>query len=207
MLRPCLFALALSLLPLGASAQSLPDLYDVTGVAANDMLNVRAFPDAKASVLGELPPDARGLEVLALDPSGKWAQVNMGEQAGWVSTRFIKARPTVWVPGRLPETLSCSGTEPFWSLRQKDGGLVLSQPDAGDRALTLRTTLDRGFEGDRMRALIAGDGAGRLTAVIQPDACSDGMSDRSFGLSGTLILDGSGTSSRMLTGCCSITPR
>lgn len=206
MLRPCLFALALSLLPLGASAQSLPELYDVAGVATNDVLNVRAMPDAKASVLGELSPNAKGLEVVALDPSGKWARVNMGEAAGWVSTRFLKAQPSAWAPGRLPATLSCAGTEPFWSLRQKDGGLVLSQPDAGERALTLRSTMDRGFDGDRMRALIAGDGAGRLTAVIQPGACSDGMSDRSFGLTGTLILDGSGSASRMLTGCCSIAP-
>ena len=56
-----LVALILSLfLALPASAQTmLPTLFDVTGVAGNDRLNVRAMPDASASILSELAPDAK----------------------------------------------------------------------------------------------------------------------------------------------------
>ena len=54
--------------------------------------------------------------------------------------------------------------------------------------------------------LIAGDDAGRMTAVIQPAQCSDGMSDRVYGLSAVLVFDGAGQRSQMLSGCCRITP-
>ncbi|MGY9048919.1 hypothetical protein P775_07370 [Puniceibacterium antarcticum] len=44
-----------------------------------------------------------------------------------------------------------------------------------------------------------------MTAVIVPMACSDGMSDRNYGLDVTQILDG-GDARQMLTGFCSIAP-
>ena len=46
----------------------------------------------------------------------------------------------------------------------------------------------------------------RLTAVIVTLACSDGMSNRSYGLDVTVIIEGRGQL-QMLTGCCSIAPR
>ena len=86
-------------------------------------------------------------------------------------------------------------------------GLVFSAPYPPDRALSLRKVMDRGIEGDPMRGMIAGDDKGRLTAVMQPQQCSDGMSDRAFALAVTVILDGQDQPSRMLTGCCSIAAR
>ena len=106
----------------------------------------------------------------------------------------------------MPLTLQCSGTEPFWSIKTVQKGLVFSAPDTPDRALSLRKVMDRGIEGDPMRGMIAGDDKGRLTAVMQPQQCSDGMSDRAFALAVTVILDGQDQPSRMLTGCCSIAP-
>lgn len=200
---------ALMLLPLPAMAQTLPNLFSVTDVAADDVLNIRTMPDASASILSELPPNATGIEVIALDPTGKWAQVNTHEFAGWVATRYLAPEQSAWVHGELPKTLRCVGTEPFWSLRADGPQMILSEPgnpDPTERRLNLRRVMDRGFEGERLRALIAGDGIGRLTAVIQPAACSDGMSDRSFGLNATVILDGQSAPSRMLTGCCSVAP-
>ena len=55
-----------------------------------------------------------------------------------------------------------------------------------------------------MRGMIAGDDKGRLTAVMQPQQCSDGMSDRTYALAVTVILEGKDVPARMLTGCCSI---
>ena len=102
--------------------------------------------------------------------------------------------------------LSCGGTEPFWSVQTVESGLVLTQPGMEERKLTLRKVMDRGIEGEPMRGMIAGDDKGRLTAVMQPQQCSDGMSDRAYALAVTVIMDGQDSPSQMLTGCCSIAP-
>jgi uncharacterized protein YgiM (DUF1202 family) len=39
-----------------------PDVYRVTGVAANDVLNMRMGPGAHYLVIDRLPPDARGVQ-------------------------------------------------------------------------------------------------------------------------------------------------
>jgi uncharacterized membrane protein len=184
----------------------LPTLFDVTGVAANDVLNIRAAPDANASIIGHLAPDARAVEVVAHDATGRWAQVNAGEQSGWVALRYLAYRVDVWGEDTLPPSLHCLGTEPFWSLRMQGDALVLSTPDAPERVMQADGVLSSGVFRDPRRAVSAVDSAGGLTAVIVPMACSDGMSDRAYGLDATLILDGGGAQ-RMLTGCCTLAPR
>lgn len=207
-LLPLLLAGLTLATPVAALAdEPLPNLFDVTVVETWDTLNVREAPDGKAKIVGTLPSTAKGVELLAHDASGKWGRVNVGETTGWVALRFLKPQPSAWKPNALPLTLQCSGTEPFWSFKTVDKGLVLSMPDQPDRPLSLRKVMDRGIEGDPMRGLIAGDDKGRLTAVMQPQQCSDGMSDRGFALAVTVILDGQDQPSRMLTGCCSIASR
>lgn len=213
MLRPFtlasafLVAFPLFALPLSAqTATILPGLGDVAGVASNDILNVRAEPNAEAQILGTLPHNGKGVEVTGFDASGKWARVNMGEVAGWASARFLRLRADTWKADQLPASLSCHGTEPFWSLRHEGEGMTFTTPESAPRTLELRKVMDRGLASDATRALIAGDSAGRVTAVIQPEMCSDGMSDRQFGLATTVILDGNGPS-QMLSGCCSIAAR
>lgn len=194
-------------MPLTALAQDrLPNLYDVTVVETWDKLNVRAAPDGKAKIIGRLSSTAKGIELVGRDASGKWGRVNVDEQSGWVALRFLKPHESVWKAASLPLSLTCSGTEPFWSLTTVENGLVFNEPEQPERRLALRKVMDRGIEGDPMRGMIAGDDAGRLTAVMQPRQCSDGMSDLRYALAVTLILDGQDTPSRMLTGCCSIAP-
>ncbi len=194
-------------MPLTALAQDrLPNLYDVTVVETWDKLNVRAAPDGKAKIIGRLSSTAKGIELVGRDASGKWGRVNVDEQSGWVALRFLKPHESVWKAASLPLSLTCSGTEPFWSLTTVENGLVFNEPEQPERRLALRKVMDRGIEGDPMRGMIAGDDAGRMTAVMQPRQCSDGMSDLRYALAVTLILDGQDTPSRMLTGCCSIAP-
>lgn len=181
----------------------LPTLFDVTGVAANDKLNIRERPDAKSTVIGTLAPDAKGVEVIA-ERNG-WSMVNTAERAGWVNSLYLNYRTDVWMAGALPANLSCHGTEPFWSLRQVGDKMVYETPE-GARQMQRRAVLDDGYFRSTKRSVIAGDDKGRVTAVISPDQCSDGMSDRMFGLSATLVFDGSGQSSQMQTGCCQIAP-
>lgn len=209
MLRPLLIAATLlTAAPAFATPEALlPGLADVVEVKANDTLNVRAEPNAKAQVVGTLAPDAKGIEIVGFDASGKWARVSMGEISGWASGSFLRLRADTWKAREVPATLICSGTEPFWSLLRTSQGMTFSASETQARNLQLRTVMDRGFEGDNTRALIASDDKGRVTALIQPQQCSDGMSDRDFGLAVTLILDGAGQSSKMLTGCCSVQAR
>lgn len=206
MLRILLTGLALCV-PLAAHAQDhLPGLFDVTVVETWDKLNVREAPDGNAKIIGRLASTAKGVELLERDASGKWGRVNVGEASGWVALRFLKPQATVWKPAELPLSLRCSGTEPFWSVKTVQKGLVFSEPGEPERQLSLRKVMDRGIEGEPVRGIIAGDDNGRLTAFVRPEQCSDGMSDRHYALAVAVILDGQEQPSRMLTGCCTIAP-
>lgn len=182
----------------------LPNLFDVTVIDTWDTLNVRETPDGQAKVIATLPATAKAVELVGRDATGKWGKVNSGEQSGWVALRFLKPQGGVWQQAAVPQSLACSGTEPFWSLRASQSGMVFAEPDQPERALALRKVLDRGIEGEPSRGLIAGDDKGRFTAFIRPAQCSDGMSDRGYALAVSVIIDGQDIPSRMLTGCCSI---
>ncbi|WP_295048712.1 SH3 domain-containing protein [uncultured Paracoccus sp.] len=195
--------LALTLAFAGPAAATqeyiLPTLFDVTGVAADDALNIRADPNAQAAILDTLPHDARGIEVV--QESRGWGRVNTGEVSGWVSMRYLAYRTDVWEPGALPDGFRCLGTEPFWNAAVEGGDLVLRSPDneSGDRR-PVQATLDSGIFRDPARVVVARD----MTLFSRPQLCSDGMSDRMFGLSATLVLHGD--QPRLLSGCCLIQP-
>ncbi|MGM0583926.1 MAG: COG3650 family protein [Pseudomonadota bacterium] len=184
----------------------LPTLFDVTDVAADDVLNIRARPSARSEIIGALAANARDIEVVGHDGSGRWAQVNTNERRGWVALRHLAYRTDVWEPGELPETLRCMGTEPFWSLAFRRNAAILSAPARPDSTMTLEAVLDTGVFRSPRRAIVAGDAERSLTAVITPAICSDGMSDRVYGLDATLVIEDA-EGPRMLTGCCSIAPR
>jgi hypothetical protein len=76
-----------------AGEASLPALFDVTGVASGDVLNLRAEPSAQATIIGSFPADATGIEVIATDSSGRWGQVNAVERAGWASLAYLARQP------------------------------------------------------------------------------------------------------------------
>jgi uncharacterized membrane protein len=197
-----------SVLVAGAAAAQpvvLPSLYDVTGVAAGSVLNVRSGPGTGAPVIGTLAPDATGIEVVAVDASGGWAQHNLREGAGWSALRFLAEQDEVWLPGALPPGLSCLGTEPFWNLAAEDGTLVLEIPEVR-REIGPLTALDTGIPGDVRRAVFATNAQTRITATITPEACSDGMSDRAFALGAMVVLEEEAAAPMLLTGCCSIAP-
>lgn len=197
-------ALALLLLPLAAQAETLPALHEVTGVAAGDVLNIRAEPSASAARLGALAPGAAGVEVTALSPDGRWGRVNAGEASGWVAMRYL-ARQTGPGWDGLAAPLACSGTEPFWS----------ADYDPAARAFTLRTPEDPA--GRRLDVLWHRATAGRSGrigvllpegfALLAAEDCSDGMSDRAYGLSISLFpaagpaAEGAAAG---LSGCCSL---
>ncbi len=184
---------------LATQEYTLPTLFDVSGVSAGDVLNIRAQPNPQAPVIGALAPDATHVEVV--EETGGWGRVNAGEGSGWVSMRYLAYRSDVWQPGALPEGFRCLGTEPFWNIRvdQPGGTISLNGPEGGETR-DLAAILDSGIFRDPARAVLGRD----LTLVTVPAICSDGMSDRLFGLRATVILHGD--QPRMLSGCCLIQP-
>ncbi|MCB1338282.1 MAG: SH3 domain-containing protein [Maritimibacter sp.] len=209
-----LLAFALLLLPGLARAQDIfPALYDVTAVAADDVLNVRADPMASAEKLGEFAPDATGIEVVELSDGGDWGRVNLSETTGWVSMAFLARQPGQgyddWLSGLAPRGLDCFGTEPFWSLALgADGTLVLTDPFVDDGSPRPGAYVPvprsagaapRGFQG-----WMADDATG-LTGILSFEICSDGMSDALYGLALDLVHQ-SPARLRLDGGCCRLVP-
>ena len=184
MLKATALALTMTLMALPAHAAQeyiLPTLFDVTGVATNDVLNIRENPFASAPIIGSFMPGQTQIEVI--EEENGWGRVNSGERSGWVAMRYLVYRQDSWQENALPSGFSCYGTEPFRGLTVRDDQAVLG-----------------GRFRDPSRAIIA-DG---LTASIVPQICSDGMSDRLMGLRASVILHGEAP--RLLDGCCSIQP-
>jgi uncharacterized membrane protein len=198
--------LCLSVWAGSASAQSanLPELFKVVDVAQSDKLNIRSEPNATSDIVGTFVPGEQDIEVVAQSSDGSWSQVNSGDGAGWVASKFLAVQPQTWVNGQLPESLSCSGTEPFWSLSNAENKLSYQPMDGEEQTFGDAKIIDRNFEGDRHRVVLAGDGDHSLTTVIQPGHCSDGMSDRNYALSTTLIFQSKGSAPSALYGCCTI---
>lgn len=176
------------------AADPVPALFDVTGVAADDVLNVRADPSAGSEVIGTLAPDAVGVEVVDLTFGGDWGRVNVNEISGWVSMRYMQQQPEadgVWMTPRF----TCSGTEPFWSLTVEQGVGARFQI-MGEAEQALPAGLLRPGAGviDRFALPL-----GHNLAILRQMQCHDGMSDRAYGLDVGLMLNGS-----LYAGCCTL---
>jgi len=190
-----------------ATAQALPALYDVVGVAADDVLNIRAAPSASASIIGALAQTAKSVEVVALSADGKWAQVNTHEASGWAALRFLRAQGGPdWFA--LRSDLTCFGTEPFWSfyLDPAQNSVHLNTPDEeGPEQDIVSHWL--GSRWQPVAAMQFGSEDSGGVAVLRGQSCSDGMSDRAFGLSLDLFLQPSANGpAASLHGCCSLAP-
>ena len=195
-------ALLLGLWPLTLWGQSFPALYDVTGVASNDVLNVRAYDSAGSDIIGALAPNATGVEVVRLNDNGRWGLVNTHEWSGWASMRFLRrqAGQEGWA---FPARASCYGTEPFWDLNLWPGGPV-EYSRAGDPTSQFSLRSQGGSANRPDRYSFLADRAGTaMIGVIARQACNDGMSDREFGLTLELML-WKGAALEHVSGCCSL---
>lgn len=181
-------------------APPLPALYQVTGVSSDDVLNIRTAPRPDAAIIGTLAPAADGIEVTSLSKEGNWARINVVEATGWVAYRFLTPAPGARLPSGLPVGLRCSGVEPFWDITfGPDDTLRVATPTGEathpvTRIAPAPDLVDLAASG----ALITWDKGGEVvTSRILPGQCSDGMSDRAYGLH---YVDDQG----LRTGCCSL---
>lgn len=200
------FALGLALaggaaLPLRAG--TLPAAFMVKGVAADDVLNIRAEPSAGAAVLGQIGPQALNVEVIEISADGKWGKVAAGgEGNGWVSLAYLERQP-VLDPALAPRPMTCLGTEPFWSLGLFEQGAEWSTPDTprADLGEVTEAVAPQGFH------IRAEEGPERVyNLTISREWCSDGMSDRQFGFAAKLFIE-SPDGNALLSGCCTLDHR
>jgi uncharacterized membrane protein len=176
----------------------LPNLFTVTGVESDDVLNVRNAPDLNSAKVGSLDPDAR-LEVTALSDDRKWARIIFQERDGWVSTRYLALDGDTASAG-IPPVLICIGTEPFWSLGftafEEEAKLEFNDIEHDWKvwpAAKISTPANRGF-----RSFSAVDSG--VAAVFGRHECSDDMSDRTYGWVVDLLF--LGEQPNYLQGCC-----
>lgn len=183
-------------------ADAFPAFFNVTGVAVEDVLNVRASPSTSASIIAKLSHDDQNIEVVRHDPDGEWGLVNIGETAGWVSLRFLE-RASGQVDDQLPRPLICTGTEPFWSLQIGNSNAAeLLRPGDTPVGITLLDPVTASNRTDRY-AIFGQSEESVYTFIFHRNMCSDGMSDRAYGLSVDLFLtEKSGVN--YVTGCCSL---
>jgi uncharacterized membrane protein len=190
--------------------------YRVTGVAGNDVLNIRkdvahGGQVSAAPIIGSIPSgatDVKGTGVTVEVEGSLWRQVVYGGVVGWVAARYL-AESEETGPVSAPVELSCGGTEPFWSMTFGASGAVREDPGAGtsvDR-FTYVSTSPR-FAAGRSHvwsvALRSAGGSPAAIAVfIRTDACSDGMSDFTYPIEFVLSEDDS--DGAVLSGCCQLT--
>ncbi len=180
-----------------SNSNNLPARVSVTGVAADDVLNIRAAPDSAAPVLAELLPDATDVEVIALSDDGAWALVPFPEGQGWAATRFLTTSADD--PATIPFPLRCVGTEPFWSVVLRQDGATWETPE--DPARPLRP-LGHAQTHDAFVLAYDDGGQTRDVTVIRRE-CSDGMSDRPYGFAALIWNRGE----EVQSGCCLLLPR
>ena len=200
--------LALPVGPINALAAE-PGVYRVTGVVANDVLNVRSEPDAGAEIMGEFSSEASRIEILEVTGSGatEWGRVLAADANGWVAMRFLEPEEVPLIAGTLvPVDLQCSGTEPFWDVKAGVDALEFKAIDVEPISLPLTGTTTAIGRNNRF-SLVASDGARRMTAMLASgETCSDGMSDRDFGWRIDLLIEGAGDGPRQYEGCCRLPP-
>ncbi len=198
--------LACLILSIGAmQAQAADNLFQVTGVAQNDVLNIRAEPNPTAEKIGSLPYNAISVKAVGeirATGSSQWRQIQVDDQTGWVNINFLTPQkpPLTEDPVFFSEPLNCSGTEPFWAF-QVNGkqGELDTLSDGGTRILfdTIRTAEARPTVWI-LRGRQQSTDASTVAMLEKTNICSDGMSDLTYRYSLRLdVADGP-----FYAGCC-----
>ena len=125
--------------PLAAQAEprrAADPLFRVANVRSDDVLNIRSGPSADFEVVGELPPDSRGIAVTSACRS-KWCPVQHHSTSGWVNSAYLAPEE--------PLTVSLQGALHDGPANPAAGPAVRDSPEAPRTCLTpaARALLDR----------------------------------------------------------------
>lgn len=197
-----------------ATQDQWPALFDVTGVAATDVLNVRSSPTVQSDIVGTLAPTETNIEVIRPTDDLTWGLVNVGERSGWVSLAFLARQPGQW-SGALIDVRQCFGTEPFWRLTYDPPRITLTAPDIEPRQGLISSLFRSNGHRDRFAyqgSFFPSDAGNRnVTMSVRLEACGDGMSDRDYGIGVDMLitrpdLGGDQSMTGLYSGCCTLSP-
>ncbi|MBD2164744.1 hypothetical protein H6G04_10050 [Calothrix membranacea FACHB-236] len=95
------------------------------------------------------------------------------------------------------EEFIARGTEPFWSVTVSKSAIIYSSPDKPKQTFPYTKPLTaQGRPADLVRVYRLKDKRNSILIIKQDDTCSDGMSDKNYPYSATLILG-----NQVLDGC------
>ncbi len=200
--------------PAFATQDGWPALYDVANVASDDVLNVRAEASVSSDIVATFEASRTDVEVIRPNDDLTWGLVNVGDGTGWVSLTYLARQPGQWF-GQFPAIRSCSGTEPFWSLTYDEPAIALSMIDVPPADGFISGLHKSQSRPDRFffRGALRSEDAGPLDVAmsIRTRACSDGMSDRAFGIELDMLVSDNDTTdgfrqSGLFSGCCTLAP-
>lgn len=87
----------------------------------------------------------------------------------------------------FPENLQASGTEPFWGIKVEGAALTYTTPETMDTPRQLQATRSSDAAGLHF---VGENGGTEFRLDVRREACSDGMSEREYPFSVSLLLDG-----------------
>lgn len=163
--------------PVHFESISNPIYFQVTDVAADDVLHIRIEPNASAEIIGNLASDAGPIEVLYSENG--WAYLSSGENMGWASKRFLTQIELPKITNSaLPQGLTCGGTEPFWNMSISDESIELNQMNEGKSNFSIMETGI--YAGDTVSFITASAEGKMITTIISNEIYGDGMSDKYY---------------------------
>lgn len=182
-----------------ARADDLPALYDVALPAQFEFLNVRAGPGTGFAAVGQLQPGQSDIEAVERSADREWLRILWGETSAWVFAPYMARHATDGYP--VARQLMCGGTEPFWSLDLEQEAHVTFSVLDGD---TVSSSAGRFRPANGRTDRFILDGTDFIAAIVRRTSCSDGMSDRVYGLDIDVLVTRGGTD--LYSGCCRIAP-
>jgi Bacterial SH3 domain len=125
-------------------------VYAVTGVALDDVLNVRAGPGIEHPIVGTLPPYGTGIEVTHRGESAggaTWVPIRRADLAGWVNSAYL-ARQV----GQTDERIAARAAEIVLAIQAADMKALsrMVHPEKGIRfSPYTHVQTEPGSDGDR----------------------------------------------------------
>lgn len=174
------------------AAANGPGLYTLNQDASRAL---RENPRATSALIDRLPDEVTTVEVTGLSENGDWARILHLEGNAWMPLEALTAMNVTGGPFENP--LFCAGTEPFWSLKTQGDTLILEEMGAPAETFSDLTTMTSANTTTHHVAQSEG-----LTVLLRGAECSDGMSDRTYGLATDIILPRSDAG--LLSGCCTL---
>ena len=181
------------------AADELPALFQVALPAQYDFLNVRNGPGTHFSSIGQLQPNRMNVEGVARSADREWLRIIWGETSAWVFAPYLKRQVDDGYP--IARRLNCQGNEPFWSLELTQNDSVTFSTIDGDRLSSQAGQLVKA-NGRNDRFILGGSDF--VSAIVRRTTCSDGMTDRLYGMDVDVMITRGGT--ELYSGCCRITP-